>query len=79
MITLTSPDGSPSNAVAKELCYRFGLQQCIVMGFSDANQYEIVGAGSNDEDSKLVTDTAVAIGEAINANITNGEAIKIVT
>lgn len=54
-----------SNKVARDLCAQFGLQQCVVLGFSDARGYEIVAAGDNEEDARLSTEVALGLKDAL--------------
>jgi len=54
-----------SNKVARDLCSQFGLQQCVVLGFSDTRGYEIVAAGDNEEDAKTATEVAIGLKEGL--------------
>ena len=50
-----------SNKVARGICEQFGLQQCVILGFSDARGYEIVAAGVNEEDAQIATEVALSL------------------
>ena len=42
-----------SNKIARDLCEQFGLEQCVVLGFSDARGYEVIAAGANETDAQI--------------------------
>lgn len=50
-----------SNKVARDLCAHYGLEQCVILGFSDARGVEIVAAGANEEDAQIATEVAVEL------------------
>lgn len=64
-----------SNKVARDLCEKFGLQQCVILGFSDAKGYEIVAAGANEQDAQIATEVAVGLKEGLTQT---GTPIKLV-
>lgn len=64
-----------SNRVARELCEKFGLQQCVVLGFSDARGFEIVAAGANETDAQIATEVAIGLKEGLGAS---GAPVKLV-
>jgi len=59
-----------SNKVARDLCAQFGLQQCVVLGFSDDRGYEIVAAGANPQDAEIATEVAVGLKDGLTATKT---------
>lgn len=54
-----------SNRVARELLEKFGLQQCVILGFSDARGYEIVAAGANALDAQTAVEVAKGLSEGL--------------
>lgn len=64
-----------SNKVARDLCAQFGLQQCVVLAFSDARGYEIVAAGDNPEDAQIATEVAIGLKEGL---VPTGKPVKLV-
>lgn len=64
-----------SNKVARDLCEQFGLEQCVVLGFSDARGYEIVAAGANPEDAQIATEVALGLKEGLDLT---GKPVKLV-
>lgn len=54
-----------SNKVARDLCEQFGLQQCVILAFSDERGYEILAAGTNEEDAQIATEVAIGLKEGL--------------
>lgn len=54
-----------SNKVARDLCEKFGLQQCVVLGFSDERGYEVIAAGDNEQDAQTATEVAIGLKEGL--------------
>lgn len=54
-----------SNKVARDLCEQFGLQQCVILGFSDARGYEVLAAGTNEQDAQIATEVAVGLKDGL--------------
>lgn len=55
-----------SNKVARDLCAQYGLEQCVVLAFSDARGYEVIAAGANPEDAQIATEVAVGLKEGLD-------------
>lgn len=55
-----------SNKVARDLCEVHGLQQCVILAFSDARGYEIMAAGANEADAQIATEVAVGLKEGLS-------------
>ena len=64
-----------SNKIARDLCEQFGLEQCVVLGFSDARGYEVIAAGANETDAQIATEVAIALKEGLDRT---GEPVKLV-
>lgn len=64
-----------SNKVARDLCAQYGLEQCVVLAFSDARGYEIVAAGANETDAQIATEVAAGLKEGLDQT---GKPVKLV-
>lgn len=57
------------------MCEQFGLEQCVILGFSDARGYEVVAAGANAEDAQIATEVAIGLKEGLDLT---GKPVKLV-
>jgi len=64
-----------SNKVARDLCENFGLQQCVILGFSDDRGYEVLAAGTNEEDAEIATSVAIGLKDGLTPT---GKAVRLV-
>ena len=64
-----------SNRAARELLEKYGLQQCVILAFSDARGYEIVAAGANEADAQTAVEVAKGLSEGLTPT---GLPVKIV-
>lgn len=52
---------------ARDLCSKLGLQQCVILAFSEERGYEIAAAGDNEPDAQTATEVALALKDSLAA------------